>query len=324
MRTSYPRPFLVLLCAAPCILLSACGNSDIDHFPGYAEGEYVRVAAPLAGTLIDLKVQRGAQVNAGDALFVLEQGNEAAGQREAAQRMAGAEARLADLRKGKRVEEIAVVEQQLAQAEATLAASEDQLRRTRQLIEEKFVSRERLVEVQSARDRDMAHVRELRAALKTARLPARSDEIVAAEAEAGAARAALAQAQWRLDQKAVRAGEGALVADTLYVKGEWVDAGKPVVSLLPPQNIKLRFFVPEKALGALAIGQSAEASCDGCAAPIPVRISFISPSAEYTPPVIYSRENRAKLVFLVEAKPRVEDASKLHPGQPVEIRLAAQ
>jgi len=317
------KPEKILL-ALFCLVLAGCGNSEGEVFPGYAEGEYVRVAAPLAGTLTDLKVQRGAQIKAGDPLFVLEQENEAAAQREAAQRAASAEAALANLLKGKRPEEIVVVEQQLAQAEATLTASEDQLRRTRELIAQNFVSRERLVEVQAARDRDAARVNELRAQVKTARLPARNDEIRAAEAEANAARAALAQAQWRLDQKAVRAGEAALVADTLYVKGEWVNAGAPVVALLPPGNIKLRFFVPETQLSALKEGQTVSVQCDGCAAPIPARISYIAPQAEYTPPVIYSRENRAKLVFLVEAKPGIEDAPKLHPGQPVEIHLAAQ
>ncbi|HKO88999.1 MAG TPA: HlyD family efflux transporter periplasmic adaptor subunit [Burkholderiales bacterium] len=320
MRTPKARLAVALLCAA----LAACGKADDDPIPGYAEGEYVRVAAPLAGTLTDLKVQRGAQVNAGDPLFVLEQENEAAAQREAAQRAAGADAQLADLRKGKRVEEIAVIEQQLAQAQATLTASEDELRRTRQLIAENFVSHERLVQAQAVRDRDAARVRELKAQVQTARLPARNDEIRAAEAEANAARAALAQAQWRLDQKAVRAGETALVTDTLYVEGEWVNTGAPVVALLPPQNIKLRFFVSETRLGALKVGQPVEVRCDGCGDPIPAQISYISPRAEYTPPVIYSRENREKLVFMIEARPTPEDATRLHPGQPVEVHLAGR
>lgn len=318
-----PDPRLVLvLSLALCLTLSACGDGDGESFPGYAEGEYVRVAAPLAGTLVDLKVQRGMQVKAGDALFVLEQENEAAGQREAAARAASADARLADLRKGKRPEEIAVVEQKLAQAEATLKASEDQLTRIQQLFEKKFVSQDRLIDAQAARDRDAGHVREMRAELKTAKLPARSDEIRAAESEATAARANLAQAQWRLDQKAVRAGESALVADTLYVKGEWVNAGYPIVSLLPPQNIKLRFFVPETRLATLAVGQTISVHCDACGSPINASISYIAPSAEYTPPVIYSRENRAKLVFLIEARPDAQNATRLHPGQPVEIHLA--
>ena len=316
---NWKRAALIFICAT----IAGCGNSE-DPIPGYAEAEYLRVASPLPGTLLDLKVQRGMQVKVGDPLYVLEQENEAAARREAADRVARADAQRENLRKGARKEEIAVVEQQLAQAEATLALSEDQLRRTRQLVAQNFVSKERLVEATGTRDRDAARVRELQAQVRTSKLPARSDEIRAAEAEAAAARATLAQAQWRLDQKAVRSTANALVADTLYVNGEWVEAGAPVVSLLPPQNIKLRFFVPETLLGQLKVGQSIEAHCDGCATAIAAQISYIAPQAEYTPPVIYSRENRAKLVFLIEAKPRPEDATKLHPGQPVEIRLTAQ
>ena len=91
--------------------------------------------------------------------------------------------------------------------------------------------------------------------------------------------------------------------DTLYSEGEWVAAGNPVVSLLPPGNLKLRFFVPETAVGALKLGQAVRAACDGCSAPIAAKISYISRQAEFTPPVIYSREQRAKLVFLIEARP---------------------
>ena len=98
-------------------------------------------------------------------------------------------------------------------------------------------------------------------------------------------------------------------------------AGAPVVSLLPPQNIKARFFVPETVLGAVRIGQQVEMRCDGCAAPVAAQITFISPQAEFTPPVIYSRDARAKLVFLIEARAAPGDAVKLHPGQPLEVRL---
>jgi HlyD family secretion protein len=112
------------------------------------------------------------------------------------------------------------------------------------------------------------------------------------------------------------------VADTLFVKGEWVPAGAPVASLLPPENIKVRFFVPEPGLGAIRLGQAVSVTCDGCAAPIGARVTFVSTRAEFTPPVIYSRENRSKLVFLIEARPAPEDAVKLHPGQPLDVRVA--
>jgi HlyD family secretion protein len=100
-----------------------------------------------------------------------------------------------------------------------------------------------------------------------------------------------------------------------------VGAGQPVVSLLPPENLKARFFVPEPRLGAVKIGQPVELRCDGCGAPIAVRVDYVAPRAEYTPPVIYSRENRGKLVFLVEARPAQPHAA-LRPGLPVEVVFA--
>jgi len=111
------------------------------------------------------------------------------------------------------------------------------------------------------------------------------------------------------------------VVDTLFARGEWVPAGAPVVSLLPPANVKVRFFVPEPRLGSVTVGQKVALACDGCAAPIAGTVSFIAPQAEYTPPVIYSKDSRAKLVFLVEARPAPEDAVKLHPGQPIDVTL---
>ncbi|MGH6920001.1 MAG: HlyD family secretion protein, partial [Geminicoccaceae bacterium] len=133
--------------------------------------------------------------------------------------------------------------------------------------------------------------------------------------------AQLAQAEWRLDELAQAAPQAGLVVDTLYRPGEWVAAGAPVVSLLPPENVKVRFFVPEPRLGAIAVGDEVEVRCDACPPDLAAEISFIAPEAEYTPPVIYSREMRAKLVYLVEAKPRQPDA--LRPGQPVDVILAA-
>jgi HlyD family secretion protein len=138
-----------------------------------------------------------------------------------------------------------------------------------------------------------------------------------------AAEAVLAQAEWRLAQKTLMAPQAGRVHDTFFVPGEWVPAGRPVVSLLPPANIKLRFYVPEPAVGGLQIGQAVTATCDGCDRPVPATVSYVSTEAEYTPPIIYSRESRAKLVFRAEARPSPEDAARLKPGQPVEILLAA-
>jgi len=152
-------------------------------------------------------------------------------------------------------------------------------------------------------------------------LPARADEIRAAEADARAAREALAQADWRLGQRAIASPVTGRVNDTYYAVGDWVPAGIPVASLLPPANVKVRFFVPEPIVGRIKPGQTVNFSCDGCGAPMGATINYISDRAEFTPPVLYSRENRAKLVFLVEARPSPEVAARLNPGQPVDVAL---
>lgn len=312
------------LAALACAVLLAAGcerGAETGVYQGYAEGEYVRVGAPSAGALTRLSVARGAQVAKGAPLFALERENEVAARREAEDRVARAQAQLDNLQKARRAPEQDVVRAQLAQAEEAAKLSETQLRRQQDLARQNFISRERVDEAQTARDRDLARVAELRAQLATARLAARPDEIRAAQADLAAARAQAAQAEWRLTQKSIAAPVDALVADTLYVEGEWVNAGMPVVSLLPPANIKVRFFVPQAVLGSLATGRPARIGCDGCGQPIEAHVTWIAPQAEYTPPVIYSRETRAKLVFMIEARPSPADAVRLKPGQPVEVRL---
>ncbi len=137
-----------------------------------------------------------------------------------------------------------------------------------------------------------------------------------------AASAALRQSEWRREQKQQRAPVDAQVADTYFRPGEYVGAGQPVLSLLPPANIKARFFVPEAEVGRIKTGDAVQLSCDGCGAPIAARISRIAPQPEYTPPVIYSNAQRAKLVFMAEARPAPQDAPRLKPGQPLDVQRA--
>ncbi|MEO8101049.1 MAG: HlyD family efflux transporter periplasmic adaptor subunit [Betaproteobacteria bacterium] len=307
---------LVAIC-----LLAACQPKPADVYPGYAEGEFVRLAAPFAGSLTALHVRRGDQVAANAPLFALEQENERAMRAEALARLQRAQAQMSNIGSGKRPDEVAAARAQLAQAEAAQKLSAAELARTEPLVTAKFLSPTKLDEARTALERDRARVAELNSQLKVANLAGRPAELAAAAAEVRAANELLAQADWKLAQKSQRAPMAAAVVDTLYARGEWVQAGAPVVSLLPPENIKLRFYIPEKQLGALKVGQAVQVSCDGCAAPLTATVSFISPQAEYTAPLIYSKENRATLVFLVEARPRAEDAVKLHPGQPVEVKL---
>ena len=307
--------------AALLLALAACGDKPPPSMQGYVEGEYVRVAAPFAGTLLALDTTRGAQVTPGTPLFALEAENEDAARREAEERLRKANAQLDDLRKGKRSTEIESSRAQLAQAQVAAGLSEREWRRQLDLVSKGFVSQAKADEARSQRDSDRKKVEQMQSDLATVQSGARPDEIRAAEAEAAAAKQSLVQADWKLRQKTVASTVGGIVADTLFAKGEWVPAGAPVVSILPPGNVKVRFFVPEPQLGAIKVGQKVSLSCDGCAAAIGASITFIAPQAEFTPPVIYSKDSRAKLVFLVEAKPEAQDAARLHPGQPVDVGL---
>ena len=303
------------------LALAACGNSGPQPLQGYVEGEYVRIAAPFAGTLVKLQTQRGARIEPGAPLFALEAESEDAARREAEERARRAQAQVDDLKKGRRATEIDAVRAQLSQSQAVAGHSERELARQQELAAKGFVSQQRVDDARADRDRDRAKVAELNAELETARSGARPDEIRAAEAEAAAARESLKQADWKLRQKTVAATVAGTVTDTLFVSGEWVPAGAPVVSMLPPTNVKVRFFIPESRLGAVKVGQKVSLTCDGCGTPVPASITYIAPSAEFTPPVIYSKDSRAKLVFLAEAKPQPADAVTLHPGQPVDVAL---
>lgn len=311
-----------LLLVSVLALLAACGQKAADGFQGYAEGEFVLVAAPAAGKLEKRWVQRGQQVEAGAPLFALEQENEKAARREAEERVRNAEERVANLAAGRRAPEIEAVAAQEKQAAAARALSEQQLKQQKGLFEKGYLSQAGMDAARANYDRDIAKVAELEAQNRLARMAVGRDrEIGAARADVETAKAVLAQSDWRLAQRAIAAPAKALVHDTLYNEGEWVQAGSPVVSLLPPGNLKIRFFVPEDMVGRLQLGQAVSANCDGCANPVAAKVSYISRQAEFTPPVIYSREQRKKLVFLVEARPEPADAAKLRPGQPMDVHV---
>jgi HlyD family secretion protein len=303
-------------------LLAGCDRPPTDVYLGYAEADYVRLAAPIAGTLAQLHLERGDRAVAGAPAFGLEQDSERAEREEAASRLRRAEAQWADLLQGRRPDELAAIRAQRAQARAALTLSRADLARGEQLVAQDFVSPAGLDQLRAGVGRDVARVGELDAQLRVARLGGREQEIAAAAQEVEAARAALAQAEWKVAQKTQLSPVAGDVVDVLYREGEWVAAGSPVVTLLPPEHVKARFFVPPAVAGGLALGQAVQLSCDGCGAPIPARVSFIAREAEYTAPLIFSREIRAKLVFMIEARPTLADARRLHPGLPVEARLA--
>ncbi|MGE4551757.1 MAG: HlyD family secretion protein [Desulfovibrionaceae bacterium] len=309
---------------AAALLLSAACSPAPDAFQGWVEGEYVLVAPPLAGRLLERPVRRGDRVAAGAPLFRLEDDFQAAAVREAEDGLAQAQRQLDDQSKGKRPTELASIEAQLREARAALDYSRTDYERKKALYAERTISAEELDRARTTYDADNQAVRRLQADLATARLGGRSDALAAAQAAVGAAQARLDQARWNLDQKRQAAPADALVFDTFYEPGEWVAAGSPVVSLLPPGNVKVIFFVPETMAAAVHPGDRVRVSFDGAAAPAPAVVDYVSPEAEFTPPVIYSSQNRAKLVYRVEARPDTvsEAAGALRVGQPVDVTLA--
>jgi len=313
---------LLHLCGVAMAGLVGCQARDSAPLNGYVEAEFVRVAAPLAGRLTALQAQRGSQVAAGAPLFTLEQESEAAAVSESQARLVRSEAQARDLTRGQRRDELAAAQAAVDAARAALVDSESDLRRERGLAASGFTSGATLTAAQSRRDADAAKVRQLEAQLRTAQQGAREDAQAAAQADAQAARAALEQTRWRLAQKSVTSPVAASVEDTLYRVGEWVNAGSPVVTLLEPGALKLRFFVPETLLAKVQPGVVVQAECDGCGAPFRATVRRVASEAEFTPPVIYSKENRQRLLFLVEAWPSADDAKRLRPGLPVQVTLA--
>jgi HlyD family secretion protein len=302
-------------------LLAGCERKTDHQVQGYVEGEFVYVASPLAGSLETLNVERGAQVAAGDLLFALDDTQEKAARDEAQSRLAQARATLEDLKKGRRPSEVESIKAQLGQAQAALALSEKDLARQEELSRSGASTPQDLDRARAQHDQNRQRVVQLQADLQTAQLGARTDQVAAAEDNVRALEAALAAAEWALSQKRQTAPQAGLVFDTMYRQGEWVPAGRPVVALLPPANVKVRAFVPETQVQALHPGDSVQVIVDGLPGPLTGRISFISPNAEYTPPVIYNRENRAKLVFMIEVTFDPQVAATLHPGQPADVQL---
>ena len=308
-------------CALAAVLLDGCSSSPSNVFQGYIEGEYVYVAAPLGGTLTNLAVARGGSVTNGQLLFALERGSEAAAIAQAEKNLAQAQSQLDDLKKGLRPTEIASLQSQLDRAKANLKLSSDQLARRELLGGTDVISKEELDQARAKRDADQAQVDQVAADLETAKLGGREDAIRAAQSAVASQTAALDKAKWAFDQKQQFAPANAFVHDTLYRQGEWVAAGNPVVVMLPPGNLKVRFFVPETALEQIKTGQGMEVSFDSAAKKYSATVNYISSQAELTPPVLYNRENRSKLVYMIEAKFSPVDAASLRPGQPVDVKL---
>ena len=312
---------LVLLLILLFVLSRGSEQSQESVFQGYIEGEYLYIAPVLSGRLETLSTERGSVLEAKAPLFTLEADYERHVLRQAEEELLSARAQLYDMETGKRPEEVAMVTAQLAQAKAEATNAAALLKRHENAIKSGSISKQALDDSRAAALATAARVVELSSQLKVYNLPEREQRIESQRAAANAAEARVAQARWSLEQKEASAPAPGLVYDTLYRVGEWVSAGSPVVQMLPPGNVKIRFFVPEMLVGSLRRGERIQVLADGRPEAFGATISYVASNVEYTPPVIYSNETRSKLVFMVEARPDPEASATLHPGQPVQVRL---
>lgn len=312
---------LFLISFATLLLFNGCHKDSHQIYQGYAEGEFVNISSSQSGKLDKLFVKRGDQVSKNSNLFALECENEVLAVQQASSELSAAQATLNDYKKGSRPEEINVIEAQLSQAMANAENASIQLSRNSQLYPSNAISKTQFDDATALAKTTAAKVKELQNGLNVAKLAKRADQITAQEARLQQLRSAVAQAQWKLNEKALKSRGNALVFDTLYREGEWLPSGGIVVRLLPPENIKIRFFVPQKSAEELTIGQNITIVSRSDGKKFPARVTYISTEAEYTPPIIYSNETKEKLTYMIEAYPNRIDAPHLHPGQPVEVSL---
>jgi HlyD family secretion protein len=303
------------------LALSTCSANEETVFPGYMEADLVLVGSEQGGRIDTLSVKEGDAVKPADAVFTLESSEQEAAVSAAKSRLAEAEARLADLKaEVQRPREIEILVAALSRAKAQLQQAQTNLERIRALFDKGWVSTAQLDEATAQHDSAQAAVREAERRIEAAKLPGRSDLITAAAANVEAARHDLEEAQKNLAKRKVASPASGTVEEVYFRPGEVVNAGQAVIALLPPQNLKVRFFVAEPVRARLQTGQTVSVSCDGCPPDLSAKINFIAREAEFTPPVIFSREQRQKLVFLVEARPD-EQAARLTAGQPVTVTL---
>ncbi|AXF23378.1 secretion protein HlyD [Burkholderia pyrrocinia] len=301
-----------------CLLAAGCTEPP-ETYQGYMEGQFSYLSAPYSGNLKALFGARGQRVAAGTAVFEIDSPDlEQAAKRQYHQWQSALSV-LDDLEKGRRPSEIDALKAQLEQARATATRSTQRLARAEADYGIRAISLDKLEGERAAARVDSARVRELISQLKTARLPARDDQLRSQRQNTEALQAEYERAERQYRQLSVQAPGNGVVVDTFFTRGEWVAVGNPVVKMLVDRNTKVRFFVPEPRLSRLRVGDTVKLACDGCEPGYSATISHIAPEAEYTPPVIYSIEARSKLVFLVEARPDDAAARNLHPGLPVEV-----
>lgn len=310
MNRAKPIVVVALLIGVAVLAWVFLGGSKRERqLSGYIEGDSLFLAAPVAGTVGSLSAQEGDRVAAGAQLFTIDPATLSAQGEQARAQVTEARIQIAS----------AAANAQQADAEARAAAA-DADRARRDLGRLLSVKRDDAAAVANKDiDAAQAALKEANARLAAARqtAAARRSQIAAAQAQESQAKGGEREVAIRVGQLAPPAPSNARVEDIFYRPGEWVAANQPVVSLLPDDRIKIRFFVPEQQVARYRPGKTVRFSCDSCGSGLTARISFVSPRPEFTPPVIFSRDSRDRLVFMVEALPA--RPATLMPGLPVDV-----
>lgn len=289
----------------------------VETLTGYVEGERLYLSAPVSGAVQALYVREGQRVAAGGRTFLIDPSIQRAQAESAAAGVGAAQARVEDLSKGQREQELSVYDAQLLAAEATQRQAEAEYNRIEPLVRRGIYAPARLDQVRAARDSARAQTAAVRRQREVATLGARQDAIAQAREQAAQAVGGLTEANARLGQLSPAAPTAARVEEVFYRPGEWVPANQPVLALLPDRQVKLIFFVPEAVMARYRAGRIVHFACDGCEGEGAARISYVSPRPEFTPPVLYGRSSRDRLVYRIEAVP--EGAAGLNPGLPVDV-----
>lgn len=304
--------------AALAGLVPGWGGDPAPVYNGYVEADFVYVAAAAPGRLVEIALDEGDAVTAGEVLFRLDDLAQHAALRAAEARVAEAEAQLDNLQTGSREAEIAVVRASLDRALAEQALAEKTLDRSLTLLNRDLIPEAQADEDRAALQARNAQVAEFQAQLNVAELPARDAEVAAARAAVDAARAEADRARSDFDDRMVTSPIAGMVERVFFDEGEIVGIGAPVVSILPPTRRKVLFFVPEPDRADFAVGDSLALECDRCPANLEVTLTRLVSDPQFTPPIIYSRDERQRLVFRAEAE--FQGGANLLPGQPVTLR----
>lgn len=306
--------FIVGIVAA---ILPGFGQPAVPSWNGYVEADYVYVSAPSPGTIEAVAVKQGDEVAEGAILFTLEGTQYRALVAAADARVIAAQANLKNLTTGSREDEIEVVRATLQKAEADLSLAREMAQRSNQLFAEGLTPQAKVDQDQATLKSAEAAVRQLEAQLKVAELPARDAQQWAAEANLAAAQAEAGKARADFEDRTVTAPQSGRIERLFFSSGETAGAGVPVVELLPADSLKVKFYVAEIERPDFALGQSLGVTCDGCATGLTATVSRFASQPQFTPPIIYSRDERRRLTFLVEAVLDIEGG--LLPGQPVTV-----